>query len=262
MTEKVNVIILAAGKGTRLRPYTADRPKCMVELCGRPMLHRQLDVLRIAGLKNIALVSGYRADRLHVRGITVVENPRYATTNMVTTLFCAESQMNPGEDLIVAYGDIVYEPRVLEAVLQSRAPLAIAVDRQWRRLWEARMEEPLEDAETLKLLEGDRIVELGKKPEGYEDVQGQYMGLIKVRGDQVRAFLDAWHAMDRDALYDGKDFDNMYMTSFLQHLIDSGWDARAAFTDGGWVEIDTAEELELFSALQQQGKLTELIRLD
>ena len=262
MSEQTNVIILAAGKGTRLRPYTADRPKCMVELCGKPMLHRQLEVLRGAGLKNIVLVSGYRADRLDAPGISLVPNPRYAETNMVTTLFCAEPHMIPGQDLLVVYGDIVYEPRVLETVLRSQAPLSIAVDRQWRRLWEARMDAPLDDAETLKLENPDRIIELGKKPETYEEVQGQYMGLIKVRGDKVRAFRDAWQAMDRDALYDGKDFDNMHMTSFLQHLIDAGWDARAAFTDGGWLEIDTAEELELFSAMQQQGRLTDLIRLD
>jgi len=60
----MRVIILAAGQGTRLRPFTDDRPKCLVELHGRPLLHRQLDVLRAAGLNDIALVGGYRADCL------------------------------------------------------------------------------------------------------------------------------------------------------------------------------------------------------
>lgn len=45
----MRAIILAAGQGTRLRPYTNDRPKCMVELLGKPLLHRQLEVLRAGG---------------------------------------------------------------------------------------------------------------------------------------------------------------------------------------------------------------------
>lgn len=258
----MRTIILAAGQGSRLRPYTDDRPKCMVELAGRPLLHRQLDVLRSAGLDNILLVGGYRADRLQLQDIALVENPRYAETNMVATLFCAEEFMQEGEDLLIAYADIVYEPRVLQAVLDCDAPLCIAVDRQWRRFWEARMDDPLSDAETLKLVDGNRITELGRKPSSYDDIQGQYMGLIRVRGDQVSALREAWHQLDPAGPYDGKDRDNMYMTSFLQHLIDRGWEARAAFTDNGWLEVDTVEDLDRFHAMQADGSLDRFIRLE
>lgn len=49
--------------------------------------------------------------------------------------------------------------------------------------------------------------------------------------------------MDRGAVYDGKDFDNMYMTSFLQYLIDGGWEVRAAFIENGWAEVDCEADL-------------------
>lgn len=257
----MQVIILAAGQGTRLRPYTDDRPKCMVELLGKPMLHRQLDVLRAQGLNNIAVVGGYCVAGLQADNVEVVLNPRYAETNMVSTLFCAEALMQEGQDLLIAYGDIIYESRVLESVLQSEAGLSVAVDRQWRRFWEIRMENPLADAETLKLDAQDCIAELGKKPNDYSEIQGQYMGLIKVRGDQVAAFRAAWHALDRQALYDGKDFDNMYMTSFLQYLIDAGWQAKAAFTDNGWLEVDTVEDLDQYHQMHEAGQLASFIQL-
>ena len=99
------------------------------------------------------------------------------------------------------------------------------------------------DAETLKLVDGDRVVELGKKPQGYDDIQGQYTGLIKIRADHVAQLPEVWRAMNREAIYDGKDFENMYMTSFIQHLIDSGWEARAAFIDNGWAEVDCQADL-------------------
>ncbi|WP_439856378.1 NTP transferase domain-containing protein [Pseudomonas yamanorum] len=257
----MRVIILAAGQGTRLRPLTNDKPKCLVELNGRPLLHRQLDILRAAGLTEIALVGGYRADCLEGQGVEVLYNHHFATTNMVSTLFCAQEWMVDGEDLLIAYGDIVYELSVLESLLSTDAPLAVSVDREWRRFWEVRMENPLSDAETLKLNGENYITELGKKPESYSEVQGQYMGLIKVRGDCVKAFREAWQNLDRTILRDDKDFDNMYMTTFLQHLIDTGWTARAAFTDNGWLEVDTVEDLNQYHDLLRSGRLDTFIQL-
>ena len=69
------------------------------------------------------------------------------------------------------------------------------------------------------------------------------MGLIKIRADHVLKFKAFRDQMDRTATYDGKDFDNMFMTSFLQAMIDDGWDARAAFTHNGWLEVDAPEDL-------------------
>jgi len=128
-------------------------------------------------------------------------------------------------------------------------------------LWEARMDDPLSDVETLKLADGNRIVEIGKKPRALDEIQGQYMGLIKVRSDTVEAFCTQWHGLDRHGSYDGTDFDNMYMTSFIQHLIDAGYDVRAAFTNNGWIEIDTVEDLARYEQMQQAGMLAQFVRL-
>ena len=243
----MKAIILAAGQGIRLRPLTDDKPKCLVELAGKPLLEHQLAILRAGGVDDIHIVGGYRAEQLQRPGITLHINERFAETNMVATLFAAEAVMTGESDLIIGYGDIVYESRVLAALLAVDAPIALAVDREWRRYWAARMADPLSDAETLKLIDSGRVVELGKKPQSYDDIQGQYTGLIKIRADHVARLAEAYHAMDRNAIYDGKDFDNMYMTSLIQHLITSGWDARAALIDNGWAEVDCEADLEVAS---------------
>ncbi len=239
----MKAIILAAGQGTRLRPLTDDKPKCLVELAGKPLLEHQLETLRACGVDDIHIVGGYRAEQIECPGTSLHINERFAETNMVSTLFAAEAVMIGDTDLIISYGDIVYEPRVLAALLAVDAPIALAVDREWRRYWAARMDDPLADAETLKLVDGDRVVELGKKPHSYADIQGQYTGLIKIRADHVARLPEVWRAMDRDAMYDGKDYDNMYMTSFIQHLIDRGWEVRAAFVNNGWAEVDCEVDL-------------------
>ncbi|MEP1216529.1 MAG: phosphocholine cytidylyltransferase family protein [Marinobacter sp.] len=252
----MQTLILAAGQGTRLRPYTNDRPKCMVALAGKPLLHRQMAAMAACGITDgIAIIGGYRSGDLDTLGADLVLNPEYATTNMVRTLFCARERMKPGEDLLISYGDIVYEPSVLKAVLDCDAPVCLAADREWKRLWQLRMDEPLDDAETFIMDDAGYVRELGKKPGDYSQVQAQYMGLIKIRGDRVQAFLDVFDGLDRNATFDGKDFDNMYMTSFIQHLIDTGWPVKACLVDNGWLEVDTADELEAYSAMAEKGEL-------
>ena len=84
----MQTLILAAGQGTRLRPYTNDRPKCMVALAGKPLLHRQMAAMAACGVSNgITVIGGYRSGDLDTLGGDLVLNPEYATTNMVRTLF-------------------------------------------------------------------------------------------------------------------------------------------------------------------------------
>jgi choline kinase len=257
----VKALILAAGQGTRLRPLTDDRPKCLVELAGKSLLERQATVLRRAGVQDLTVVSGYRADQIAARGFATHVNPRYASTNMVATLFSAADLMVDGQDLLICYGDIVYEGRVLSSLLAVDAPVTVMIDRQWLRYWRLRLDDPLTDAETLKLGPGGRLRELGKKPRDYGEIEGQYMGLIKIRADHVAKFKQVYASMDRAATYDGKDFDNMYMTSFIQYLIDHAWDVRVAETDNGWLEVDSVSDLQRYEAMAADGSLASFYQL-
>lgn len=244
----MRAIILAAGQGTRLRPLTDDRPKCLVEFCGHTILDRAVASLAAAGIDDVAVVTGYRADLIAARGLVTRHNPAFERTNMVHSLFCAEDLM-AGDDLLIVYGDIVFHPRLVTALADSDAPIALAVNTRWRELWERRMDDPLADAETLKLDPDGNIVELGKRPQGYDDVEGQFTGLIRIGREALGAVRDFYHALDRSAVYDGKDFDNMYMTSFLQAIIDRLMPVRAVPVAGGWLEIDSLDDLKASEAL-------------
>lgn len=258
----MRAIVLAAGQGTRLRPITDDVPKCLVELEGVSLLERQVRTLQSAGINDITVVGGYRAEQLKERGYKVVVNENFATTNMVATLFCAREAIRGASDLIIAYGDIVYERRVLDAVCACSAPVCVAVDIEWRRYWELRFDDPLEDAETLKLATDGRILELGKKPSSYSEIEGQYIGLIKVRADVIDRLMHLYDSMDRSATYDGKSFENMYMTSFLQYLIDQGWDVRSVPIENGWLEVDRLSDLELYRELNRRDQINRYYRLE
>ena len=123
-------------------------------------------------------MGGYFCEKIRGDNIKIAINKDYESTNMVKTLFCAEEFINDGEDLLITYGDIIYEPRVLKSLINTNSPIAISIDLDWEKLWQIRMEDPLSDAETLKLKDKIYVEELGKSQEVVE-IQGQYMGLIK-----------------------------------------------------------------------------------
>lgn len=251
----MRAVVLAAGEGTRLRPYSADRPKCLVELAGQSLLAHQLDVLAGAGITDVTVVTGYRGEQIDALGLATVRNPEYDRTNMVTSLMYARSLLDGSADVLVAYADIVYEPTVVAALVDSPAPFATTIDLDWHRLWSERLTDPLADAETLELDPDGHIVELGRKPRSLADIEGQYMGLIKFSAAFAPTAVAFWEGLDRDATYDGKDLPNMYMTSFLQALVDAGHPLQAVPVRGGWLEVDSREDLEGYRRMLTEGRL-------
>jgi len=238
---KPKVILLVAGEGTRLRPYTLDRPKCMVELAGLSLIERQLDILRRENLTDIVLVGGYKADMLDMKGTKLVINSRYYETNMVWTLFCAEKELE-GE-VIVSYGDIVYSSEVLRALLESNSDIAVTIDSDWENYWRARNEDPLDDAESLKLSANGEILEIGGKPNNIHEIEGQYMGLMKFSAIGVNQIKEVFEKSRKSRELLGKPIENAYMTDLLQATIRDGYKVQSVPISGQWVEVDTVDDL-------------------
>ena len=239
--KEMKAIILAAGEGTRLRPYTLDRPKCLVEVDGHSLLDRQLAVLTSEAILRIILIGGYRVEMLKRPGIELRVNPRYAETNMVWTLFCAEDDLEG--DVLLCYGDIVYSQEILRALLQSKADIAVAIDLDWESYWRARNEDPLDDAETLKLGADGRILEIGQKPKSLAEIEGQYMGLMKFSAVGIKQLRKSFHNAKARGVIRGKLPEKAYMTDLLQLMIDSDIRLDAVTVQGGWVEVDTVSDM-------------------
>jgi len=239
----VKSIILAAGQGARLRPLTDDRPKCLVEYKGKALIDYILDAHRFAGISDIVIVKGCKAEKLSRPGVRTCINQQYDATNMVHTLFCAEDELHG--DVIISYADIIYGSNHITRLKEAPGDFCVVIDRQWRALWEARMQDPLSDAETLRLDPMGNIIELGQKPKSYAEIQGQYVGLIKISAQAWPQIRQMYHSLDRQRLYDGKTFAQMYMTSFIQLVIDNLMPVQAVMIDGGWMEFDSISDLSL-----------------
>ena len=139
-------VILAAGMGSRLRPYTNNLPKTLVPFLGKPIVNYQLAVLKTCGITDISLVTGYRAEKLSHIKLKSFKNVRYKSTNMVYSLLCARSFFEKAdEDLLISYGDIIYEKKFCTNYCKVIV-ISITTDDNWEILWRARMNDPLSDA--------------------------------------------------------------------------------------------------------------------
>jgi len=256
----MKLIILAAGSGTRLRPYTDSLPKCMVPVLGRPLIDRLMDSIRAAGIDNVVIVRGYQADRLELSGddlpanFSFVLNPEFATTNMIYSLWTARHEIT--DPVIISYADILYEPQVLKALIAVPDDISVVVDRDWRAYWERRFDDPLSDAESLSVDGAGNIESIGQKASDANDIRGQYIGLMKFSGGGVDALTAAMEAHHRGEGTSTRNFHQMYMTDLLQGMIDGGTRIRPVWIDGGWVEVDSVKDLKIAEACIPAGQAT------
>ena len=253
VNKNLKVVILAAGEGTRLRPYTLDRPKCMVEIDGVSLIDRQLEVLKSEGIGDIVIIGGYKSEMLKRGDIKLKVNDRYFETNMVWTLFSAEEELEG--DIIVSYGDIVYSKNILKALINSKSDIAVTIDMKWEGYWRERNENPLDDAETLKLRKDGTISEIGQKPSSLEEIEGQYMGLMKFSSEGVRQIKSAFHSALESGKLLGKEVENSYMTDLLQSIVNIGGKVASVQIDEDWVEVDTVEDLHAPITLERVKRI-------
>jgi choline kinase len=239
----MKAILLAAGRGSRMKHLTDEKPKCLLEVRGRPLLEWQLEALRAAHVSDIGIVTGYKRERLADRGLFEFHNPNWDRTNMVSSLECAESWLQNGP-CIVAYTDILYQPEAITALVECPAPIAITYDPGWRQLWELRFDDPLSDAETFRLDDSGRLVEIGRRAVDIDAIQGQYMGLLRIAPDgwsEIRRIRRALSDVQRD---------RMHMTDTLQRIIEAGRIAITALPyQGAWSEFDSRDDLEKCASL-------------
>ena len=173
----MNAVILSAGQGRRMLPLTANKPKCLLNIEGQPIIEWQIDELAKSGIDRISVVVGYHADRveqlLHKRygpdRVEVIYNPTYSWADNLFSCWVAREEM--GEDFVLLNGDTLFESAVLRRLMNAPVqPVTVVTHKK-----------PYYDADDMKVsLRGDRLVNIGKKLAA-DKVDAESIGMILFR---------------------------------------------------------------------------------
>lgn len=251
-------IILAAGLGTRLRPFTEEQPKCFVPVAGKPMVEHTAAALQRSGVDDFVVVRGYKGEVFDTPAsqaffapskLELVTNEHYESTEVLQSLLVSREKWQDG-GFYVAYSDIVFADSVMQDLREAEGDICIVIDRDFRKIYNGRRGHPYEQCEAVTLYERGwakgTVDQLGKgKVPKIEDCHGEMIGLMKV-SERGAAALDAAAKKIGDELA-GRDWklDKLYLTDLLQRVVDDG-EVKVMPVDvyGNWREVDTPYDLQ------------------
>jgi choline kinase len=173
----MKAVILSAGQGKRLLPLTENSPKCILPIMGKTLIEWQIDELDKCGIDQVAVVLGYRADKVErilksrygPHRVRTIYNPAYAVSDNLVSCWTAHDEMN--EDFVLLNGDTLFESAVVNRLLETgEHPVTVVVNHK-----------NVYDADDMKVeLNGARLVKIGKDliP---DQVDGESIGMILFR---------------------------------------------------------------------------------
>ena len=235
-------VVIAASRGAALGPLTVDRPKCMIDVRGQPLLRRLVSTLKDCGIRDVTVVRGYKKEAINLPSIATVDNDAYETTGEAASLACALDRV--AGECVVSYGDILFRRYILETLLATEADLAVAVD----ALGRPRADEPDRVTDlvgcsrpyTGNYLEDEAPVWLRRIGNDLRpaEVHGEWIGLAKLSGRGsalLRAEVEAMRA-------DG----SLAAASLLEvfaRLVGGGHRIGVLYVVGSWLDVDDAFDL-------------------
>ena len=226
-------VILAAGMAKRLRPLTDERPKCLLKVGERTLLERTVNAMLAAGIRELVVVTGYRADMIrqflseHYPTLTIhfIHNADYEHNNNIYSLWMTRNYTE-GRDFLLMDSDILLDPLIVSRIAQQ-PETALAVNRH-----------ELGEEEIKVIVDGgDRVVELSKTC-SIADAIGESVGVECITADYSAAlFRELVQMIEQEGLID------IFYERAFERLIPQGHYFQAVdTTDLFSIELDTVDD--------------------
>ena len=234
----MQLIILAAGRGSRLPKKFRDNPKCLTKINGKTILEHNLNFY--LKFKKRIIVTGYKNWQIKKFAkefnFKIINNKKYRSTNMVYSLFLTKKFIN--DSVVICYGDIIFDKNIFKIFnkFENLIPLYL----NWLSLWKKRMglKYIKNDAEDV-VVKNKKLIKIGTKIKKYP--KSQFMGIVKISKNSYFRLLNFFT----------KNCDNKIdMTSFLNKSIDNKMlKLNVKEVKNFWFEIDTHKDVKTTSKL-------------
>ena len=236
-------IILAAGQGSRLLPLTADQPKCLIDFAGKSLIAWQIEALAANGIDEIAIVTGFRDDKLNAElakiahpplAIRTCFNPFFKVADNLGSCWIVREEMD--RDFIILNGDTLVSPEIVDRLIAgARAPITVTID--------VKDSYDLDDMKVQR--DGDRLLQIGKRLEPRE-TNAESIGMLAFTGEGPAIFRRQVEAMMRTP----EGVLNWYLKA-IHALAPSGVVGTVSIEGLKWAEVDFPEDLVIARALTE-----------
>ena len=236
----MKALILAAGKGSRLKSETENKPKALVEVKGKSILQYQLEALSSCEIKDIIIVIGYKGEEIKKfiernkekfkdLDVTFIENKDYDKTNSAYSFFLARNEIN--DNYIHLNCDIIFFPELLKALINSKYENVIIIDKKVKLT--SNMEQVI--------MNKDKIIKMRNTL--LDGAIGKAVGLAKFSSkniDWIKKRIEKYiNAGDKNQNYYG------IIREAVEHLDFHGFDSQNKFV----FEINSIGDLRLGRSL-------------
>ena len=233
----MNGVILAAGRGSRVKQSSKIKPKGMFLYRDKPLIDHILENFKKNMINNISIVTGYKSKHLKIFPTKKFHNKLWGRTNILYSLYQADNWLRK-YTCVVSYSDLFYKKSAISLLKKAKGDIVILYDANWYKIWKRRFQNPLIDAETFKIKKNN-LVQIGDKTKNLKEIQGQYMGVFKItpRGWQII----------KKHLKKIKYFKSYDITRLLKSLILEKKNlVKVVQYKDTWFEVDTFKDYKIF----------------
>ena len=242
----MKAVFIAAGEGSRMGNLTTDTPKPLVDVNGKSILERQIRILNNKNINEILIITGPFAEKYKFENVSYINDQKFNEHDQLGSLAAAIDHIT--DDVLIIFGDILFDESILKQVCNNDSDVVIAVDMDWKK-YENRNQNSISDADKVAI--NNKSIKRIFKTMNENDQKysiGEFLGLIKLNHKGSQAFRRIFSKLletHRGRFHDAESLNNAKVVDFLQEMLEQRIDIKPEIIDGEWCEIDTIQDLEI-----------------
>ncbi len=242
----MKAIIIAAGSAKRLGEHTKELPKALLDINGKSILERQINIFKKNGIQEIIIIIGPHKEKFKFEQVRYVEDIEYEKHDVLLSLMAAKNEIK--DEVIITYSDILFDDKILQQIIKSKVDIGIVTDMDWGGEYENRTEHPKSQADNV-IIENDKILRIKKNISKISKNQknGEFVGIMKFSKKGSEIFVKEYNKIEKNKpcpFHDAITFEKSYLTDMIQELILQRISVKPIIIDGDWCEIDTPQDLK------------------
>ena len=239
----MELLILAAGRGSRLGTLTNLIPKGLLKIQERSLIERQIDVVENElFIDKVSIAVGYKSEKFdQLKNINKILIANWNKFNMIGTFLnvVEQNQINMSKDILITYGDILLKDGFFSnCKFKDTHDILLPIIEDWKKQWEGRYDNPLSDLETLKYDKNNKLLEIGRRPRNFDEIMGQFTGVVFIPSHKIEDFIICCKKVYALNI-------NADMTFLLSFMLSKKINIDVSLVPNSkWYEIDTLKDLE------------------